>query len=251
MPEIALETRRLDKSFGGVNATVDVTLAVERGTIHALVGPNGAGKTTLLHQLAGTVAPDRGAVLFEGEDVTRLGAAARVRRGIARTFQITALCNRLTALEHVLLAVQRKRGASFRLWSRALAPGEDIERALGCLDRVGLRERAGQVPDELSYGEQRQLELAIALGCEPRILLLDEPLAGVGQAEARMLIGLIRTFRGSITTILIEHDMEAVFALADTVSVLHEGRLIASGSPATIAADAAVREAYLGDDADA
>jgi branched-chain amino acid transport system ATP-binding protein len=251
VPEIALETRHLGKSFGGVDATRDVTLAVERGSIHALVGPNGAGKTTLLHQLAGTVTPDRGAVLLEGEDITRLGAAARVRRGIARTFQITALCNQLTALEHVLLAVQRKRGLSFKLWSRALAPGDEVERALACLDRVGLRERAGQVPDELSYGEQRQLELAIALGCEPSLLLLDEPLAGVGHAEARMLIELVRTFRGSFTTILIEHDMEAVFALADTVSVLHEGSLIASGNPDAIAADAAVREAYLGDDSDA
>jgi branched-chain amino acid transport system ATP-binding protein len=249
--EAALRAQHLDKSFGGVAATRDVTLAVQSGSIHALVGPNGAGKTTLLHQLAGTLTPDSGAIYFEGVDITRMGAAARVRHGITRTFQITALCNHLTALEHVLLAVQRKRGASFSLWQKALTRGDDPDHALDCLDRVGLRARAGNVPDELSYGEQRQLELAIALGCEPRIMLLDEPLAGVGRAEAHLLIELIRTFHGNITTILIEHDMEAVFALADTISVLHEGRLIASGPPDAIAADAAVREAYLGDDADA
>jgi branched-chain amino acid transport system ATP-binding protein len=251
VPDIALQTSNLDKSFGGIVATRGVGLAVERGTIHAVVGPNGAGKTTLFHQLAGTLKPDNGTVQFEGTDITALGAAERVRLGMARTFQITALCSQLTALEHVLLAVQRQRGGSFALWSQALGRSEDSAAARACLERVGLRDRADRVPDELSYGEQRQLEFAIALGCEPRLLLLDEPLAGVGRAEAEVLIELMRTFRGSITMVLIEHDMEAVFALADVVSVLHEGRLIASGPPAEIAADAAVRKAYLGDDADA
>jgi branched-chain amino acid transport system ATP-binding protein len=251
VPDITLWTSNLDKSFGGIVATRGVGIAVERGTIHAVVGPNGAGKTTLFHQLAGTLKPDNGTVHFEGVDITNLGAAERVRRGMARTFQITALCSQLTALEHVLLAVQCRTGASFALWSRALGRNGDAEAALACLDRVGLRDRANRVPEELSYGEQRQLEFAIALGCGPRLLLLDEPLAGVGRAEAEVLIALMRTFRGSITMVLIEHDMESVFALSDVVSVLHEGQLIASGPPAEIAADPAVRKAYLGDDADA
>jgi branched-chain amino acid transport system ATP-binding protein len=243
-----LELRDLRKSFGGLAVTGGVSLEVRQGEIHALIGPNGAGKTTLIHQISGTLAPDSGAVVFDGRDVTRLPLARRARLGLARSFQLTSIVPGLSALGNVALAVQARRGSSFRLFGDAAREPGLNEPAMAALAQLGLGGRAHAPAAALSHGEKRQLELAIALAMEPRLLLLDEPLAGTGAEEAERLIRILSGLRGRYGILLVEHDMEAVFALADRVSVLAEGRLIATGAPAEIRANAEVRVAYLGDE---
>jgi branched-chain amino acid transport system ATP-binding protein len=245
--EPLLELRDLRKSFGGLAVTDGVSLSVAPGEIHALIGPNGAGKTTLIHQISGTLTPDAGAVIFAGRDVTRLPMARRARLGLARSFQITSIIPGFSALENVALAVQAHSGSSFRLLGRAANEARLNEPAMAALAALDLAGRAGVPAAALSHGEKRQLELAIALAMQPRLLLLDEPLAGTGAEEAERLIRILTGLRQRYAILLVEHDMAAVFALADRISVLAEGRLIASGDPQAIRADAAVRAAYLGD----
>jgi branched-chain amino acid transport system ATP-binding protein len=247
MTEPLLRVTRLFKRFGGVNASDDLSLDVRPGEIHALIGPNGAGKTTFIGQLMGEIRPDAGEIHFDGEAINRLAIHARVRRGLARTFQITELLTEDTALENVALAVQAGQGHSFRFLAKA---GDDfslIEPALEYLAAAGLADRAQVRVSELSHGERKQLELAVALASKPRLLLLDEPMAGLGAAERRRMVDTLAGLKGSIAMLLVEHDMDVVFALADRISVLVYGRVIASGSPSEIQADAQVRAAYLGE----
>ncbi|MCQ4159111.1 ABC transporter ATP-binding protein [Roseomonas sp. GC11] len=243
-----LELRGLSKSFGALAVTRGVSLAVAPGEIHAVIGPNGAGKTTLIHQISGTLRPDAGQVLFRGQDVTALDLPARARLGLARSFQITCIIPGFTALANVALAVQARSGSSFRFFRRAEAEEALNAPARAALERVGLGHRAGAVAGTLSHGEKRQLELAIALASAPSLLLLDEPLAGAGPEETARLVALLRALRGDYAILLVEHDMQAVFALADRISVLVYGQLIASGTPEEIRAHPEVRAAYLGED---
>ena len=246
-----LEVRGLTKTFGALLASDGVELEVREGETHAIIGPNGAGKTTLIGQLAGELRPDRGEVRFAGEDVTALPAPARARKGLARSFQITSIYPDFTALENVMLAVQAHSGHSFRFWGKAR--GESALRAPAekLLDQVGLGARAGAQAGSLAHGEQRALEIAMALAGDPRLLLLDEPVAGMGAEETLRMIAFLSTLKGGKTIILVEHDMDAVFSLADRISVLVYGRIIASGRPAEIRANPEVRRAYLGEGADA
>ena len=246
MSAAVLETRGLSKRFGGVTATDDVSLAVRPGSCHALIGPNGAGKTTLLSQLSGELRPTQGQVLFSGADVTGLGLAARARLGIARSFQITSVCDDFTVFDNVIVAAQAVAGHSFRIWRTARRDERLTGPAREALSRVGLSDAARTAAGTLSHGQRRQLELAIALCRRPSVLLLDEPMAGIGPAEADRMTALLASLRGTYTVVLVEHDMDAVFSLADTVSVLVNGRIIASGTPEAIKADPLVREAYLG-----
>ncbi len=247
MAEPILETERLTKRFGGVIATDNVSLAVLPGEIHAVIGPNGAGKTTLIAQLAGELHPDGGTIRFAGADVTRLTADARSALGLARSFQITSIFRDFTVLDNAALAVQAHAGHSFRFWRDARREAALREPARAVLADVGLAERADVVAAELAHGEQRQLEIAMALATRPRCLLLDEPTAGMGPEESRQMVALLGRLKGRQTLVLIEHDMDAVFALADRISVLVYGRVIATGPPDAIGASPAVREAYLGD----
>jgi len=248
MAEPLLAARGLVKRFGGLTATDGIDLDAFPGEIHALIGPNGAGKTTLIGQLTGELDPDAGRVLFEGRDVTQLPVHRRAQLGLARSFQITSLFADLTVIENVALAVQIRSGHSFRFWritsrDRAL---QDPARAV--LDRVGLAARANAPAAELSHGEHRQLEIALALASEPKVLLLDEPMAGMAPEESQRMIQLLRQIKGHAAILLVEHDMDAVFALADRISVLVYGRVIASGSAADIRGNNEVREAYLGEE---
>ena len=246
---LALEARTLRKSFGGLTATDNLSLEVATGEIHAVIGPNGAGKTTLVHLLSGMLRPDAGDILFEGRDITRLSAPARVNQGLARSFQITSIFRDFTVLENVMLSVQAGQGHSFRFW--APAAGDESLRgpAHEFLEKVGLGDRLDVLAGNLAHGEQRQLEIAISLATHPRLLLLDEPMAGMGPEESQGMIDFLKALKGEYTMLLIEHDMDAVFALADRITVLVYGRAIATGTPDEIRGDAAVRAAYLGDDA--
>jgi len=238
----------LRKRFGGLAVTDGVSLDVLPGEIHAVIGPNGAGKTTLIHQISGTLRPDAGRVVFAGRDVTALPLARRARLGLARSFQITSVLPGFTALENAALAVQARSGSSFRFLRPAASEAALNRAAQAALEQTGLADRAAVPAAALSHGERRQLELAIALALQPRLLLLDEPLAGTGPEEADRLIALLRGLGRRYAILLVEHDMQAVFALADRISVLVQGRVIATGTPAAIRADAAVRAAYLGED---
>jgi len=249
MAEPLLATENLVKRFGGVAATDDLSLAIAEGELHAVIGPNGAGKTTLVAQLAGEIAPSAGRIRFAGEDVTALGMAARSQRGLARSFQVAALCREFSALDNVALAVQAHSGHSFRFWRAARRDGALREPARAILAEIGLAGREDIPAGRLAHGEQRQLELAIALATKPRLLLLDEPMAGMGQADSATMIALLHALKRRHTILLVEHDMDAVFALADRISVLVYVRCIASGAPDEIRADAAVRDAYLGEEA--
>jgi branched-chain amino acid transport system ATP-binding protein len=249
MAEPLLATEKLVKRFGGVTATDDLSLVVAEGELHAIIGPNGAGKTTLVAQLAGEIAPSSGRIRFAGSDVTALPMPARSQRGLARSFQIAALCREFTALDNVALAVQAHSGHSFRFWRSARRDEALRAPARALLAEIGLAGREDVPAGLLAHGEQRQLELAIALATKPRLLLLDEPMAGMGQADSAIMIELLHTLKQRHTILLVEHDMDAVFALADRISVLVYGRCIASGSPDAIQADPTVREAYLGDEA--
>jgi len=242
-----LQIEGLTKRFGGVIASDAITLDIPRGEFHAIIGPNGAGKTTLIGLLAGEIVPEYGAIKFDGSDITALAVDRRSGLGLARSFQITSLFADFTALDNVALAVQAHAGHSFRFWKDARRDDRLRQPALAALARVGLGARAGMRVDRLSHGEHRQLEIAMALATQPRMLLLDEPMAGMGPDESARMVAMLRALKGGITILLIEHDMETVFALADCVTVLVDGRVIASGAPAAIRADAAVREAYLGE----
>jgi branched-chain amino acid transport system ATP-binding protein len=251
MTDVLLEVRGLTKTFGALLASDGVALEVREGETHAIIGPNGAGKTTLIGQLAGELKPDRGEVRFAGEDITSLSAPARARKGLARSFQITSIYPDFSALENVMLAVQAHAGHSFRLWRRARAEEALRSPARRLLAEVGLAARADAPAASLAHGEQRALEIAMALAGAPRLLLLDEPVAGMGAEETQRMIAFLATLKGGKTIILVEHDMDAVFSLADRISVLVYGRIIASGSPAEIRANPEVRRAYLGEEADA
>lgn len=249
MAEALLALERLRKAYGALVVTDDVSLDIRPGELHAIIGPNGAGKTTLVHQISGLSRPDSGRILFDGRDVTALSMAYRVRPGLARSFQITSFLPGFSALENVALAVQARSGTSFRFFGDAAAEPTLNEPAMGYLNLVGLQARAGLRAGELSHGEKRQLELAVALATEPKLLLLDEPLAGTGHEDAARVIDVLRRLKGRYAIVLIEHDMDAVFALADRISVLVYGRVIATGSPESVRASAEVRSAYLGEEA--
>jgi branched-chain amino acid transport system ATP-binding protein len=236
----------LVKRFGGLAATDGLSLDVLPGETHALIGPNGAGKTTLIAQLQGELTPDQGAILFRGEDVTRLPPHARARRGIARSFQITSVFPDFTVLQNVALAVQGQEAHGFRFLRQAGRDRRLVQPAREALDVIGLSHRAEREARDLSHGERRQLELAMALAMRPSLLLLDEPMAGIGRQEGIRMTRILEGLKRRYSILLVEHDMDAVFALADRVSVLVAGRAIATGDPQAIRADPAVREAYLG-----
>jgi branched-chain amino acid transport system ATP-binding protein len=237
----------LIRRFGGVTASDSIALAVPAGELHAVIGPNGAGKTTLIGQLTGEIAPDAGRIGFAGHDITALPVYARSRLGLARSFQITSLFNDFTALDNVALAVQAHSGHSFRFWRDARNEPALRKPASAMLARVGLAGREDVVVANMSHGEHRQLEIAMALATGPRMLLLDEPMAGMGPEESVRMIALLRELKRDVTILLIEHDMDAVFALADRISVLVYGRVIATDEPAAIRANEDVRNAYLGE----
>ncbi len=249
MAESLLEIRGLTKRFGALTATDRIDLDVRDGETHAIIGPNGAGKTTLIGQLAGDLRPDAGTIRFSGQDVTRLGAPARSRAGLARSFQITSIFREFSALDNVALAIQAHAGHSFRFWRPARRDVALREPARAILARVGLGDRADVLAANLAHGEQRQLEIAMALATRPRLLLLDEPVAGMGADESQRMIRLLADLKARQTIVLVEHDMDAVFTLADRLSVLVYGRIIATGPPEAIRANAEVRRAYLGEDA--
>ena len=246
-----LRTESLVKRFGGLAATDGLSLAVAEGELHALIGPNGAGKTTLIGQLSGELTPDEGHILFDGRDVTRMPVHKRAQRGLARSFQITSIFPSFSALDNVALAVQAHAGHSFRFWRDAGRDRRLVEPARAVLERVGLGARANTPAEALAHGEKRQLELAMALATGPRLLLLDEPMAGMGPEESARMVDLLHELKGTVTILLVEHDMDAVFALADRITVLVRGKDLASGRPDEIRNDPAVREAYLGDELEA
>ncbi len=248
MSEPLLQVTNLAKRFEGIVATDNLTIDVAAGELHAVIGPNGAGKTTLIAQLGGQVTPDSGRIRFAGNDITALPIHRRCRLGLARSFQIASLFLDLSVLDNVALAVQAHAGHSFRFWRDARSEPELRQPARAALARVGLAQRADLPASALSHGEHRQLELAMALAGQPRMLLLDEPMAGLGPEESARMIEMLRTLKRDLTILLVEHDMEAVFALADRITVLVYGRVIASGTPEAVRANEGVRRAYLGED---
>jgi branched-chain amino acid transport system ATP-binding protein len=246
--EPVLRVEALCKHFGGLLVTDNVTLTIAPGELHAVIGPNGAGKTTLINQISGLIRPDAGRIELGGRDVTALPMYARAALGLARSFQITSVLPRFSALENVALAVQARTGSSFRFFGRAGRERVLNDQAEAVLAEVGLLGRAHVPAIALSHGEKRVLELAIALAMQPKLLLLDEPMAGIGRDETERLIAVLRALKGRFPVVLVAHDMTAVFALADRISVLIYGRILASGAPDTVRTDPAVITAYLGDE---
>ncbi|WP_417514128.1 ABC transporter ATP-binding protein [Minwuia sp.] len=251
MAEFALQIENLVKRFGGLVATDHLSMEIVPGEIHAVIGPNGAGKTTLIGQLTGEIRPDDGRITFDGRDITRLPVHRRSAIGLARSFQITNVLQDFTALQNVALSVQAHSGHSFRFWKPAAGDSRLEEPARAVLDQVGLADRADTPASSLSHGEQRQLEIAMALATGPKVLLLDEPMAGMGPDDSQRMVAILNGLKGDLTILLVEHDMDAVFALADRITVLVYGGAIATGSPDAIRNDPKVRSAYLGDDDDA
>ncbi len=247
MADPLLRVEKLVRRFGGVIATDHVSLDVGQGELHAIIGPNGAGKTTLISQLTGQLSPNSGTIHFAGADITRLPAFRRSALGLARSFQITSLLPDFTASDNVALAAQAHDGHSFYFWGNARKESALRNAALAALKRVGLEHRADVVVSRLSHGEQRELELAVALATKPQLLLLDEPMAGLGTTESARMVKLLQELRREVTIVLVEHDMDAVFALADRITVLVYGRVIASDVPAAIRQNEEVKRAYLGD----
>ena len=247
MAESLLRVEKLVRRFGGIIATDHVTLDVPQGELHAIIGPNGAGKTTLISQLTGHLMPHSGSIFLAGRDISRLPAYRRSALGLARSFQITCLLSDFTAADNVALAAQARDGHSFRFFADARKERGLRDAAMEALTRVGLRDRANVPVARLSHGEQRELELAVALATKPQLLLLDEPMAGLGVTESARMVKLLQELRKEVTIVLVEHDMEAVFALADRISVLVYGRVIASGTPDAIRQNDEVKRAYLGD----
>lgn len=239
----------LNKSFGGVHATRNVSLEVLEGEVHAIIGPNGAGKTTLISQLSGELSPDSGQIEFDGRGITRTAPDRRCHLGLARSFQITSIFLDMTLLQNVALAVQAHDGHSFRFWRPALSEQAIIDKARTMLASVGLDAKADSKAANVSHGEHRQLEIAMALASEPKMLLLDEPMAGMGPEETQRMVGILKDLKGAKTMLLIEHDMDAVFALADRISVLVYGGIIATGTPDEIRGNEEVKRAYLGEEA--
>jgi branched-chain amino acid transport system ATP-binding protein len=248
--EFVLQIDGLRKAFGALVATDNVTLNISAGETHALIGPNGAGKTTLVGQLTGEITPDAGTIRFAGRDITSLSTAHRARLGLARSFQITSIFPTFTSEENVALAVQATEPHSFRFWQPAAQIAKLREPARNLIADVGLGLAANRVAAAMSHGQHRQLELAMALATRPAMLLLDEPMAGLGIEESRAMSQLLASVKGRYTILLIEHDMDVVFQLADRISVLVGGRIVASGSPDEIRNSPEVRTAYLGDDED-
>ena len=248
MTDTLLELKNLNKSFGGVLATDNVSLSIERGDIHALIGPNGAGKTTLISQISGILPSDSGEIEFDGVPITRLGAPARSLMGLARSFQITSILRDFTCQENVALAVQAHYGHSFHFWKPVAAEATIQDRAVSVLESIDMGEHLDTIAGDLAHGEQRQLELAIALAMDPKLLVLDEPLAGMGRLDSAKIIEFLQGLKKKFTILVIEHDMDAVFSLADRISVMVYGRLIASGTHDEIRQDELVRSAYLGVD---
>jgi branched-chain amino acid transport system ATP-binding protein len=244
-----LDLRKLVKRFGGLVATDHLSLTVQRGEIHAIIGPNGAGKTTLIHQISGSLVPDEGAVMFDGHDITARSMHDRVKLGLARSYQITNIFKSCTVLDNITLAVQARSGSNMRFWKPAIKDAALFDEARAIGERVGLGARLDVLAGNLAHGEQRQLEVGLALATLPKLLLLDEPMAGMGPEESARLIPLIKNLGSEIGVVLIEHDMDAVFRLADRISVLVAGRVIASGTPDEIRNDTLVKKAYLGDEA--
>jgi branched-chain amino acid transport system ATP-binding protein len=248
MAEPVLSIRNLCKSFGALKATEDVSIDLYPGEIHALIGPNGAGKSTLIHQIAGTLKADSGEIVFLGDRLNDLSVAERARRGLGRSFQVSSLATEFSALRNVMLAVQSVQGSSFRFFKPVTSDASLTEPARAALARVGLEDRANVPAAELSHGERRQLEIAIALALGSKAFLLDEPMAGMGPEGSKALTGFLSELRRQAPILLIEHDMDAVFALADRISVLVYGRVIATGTVDEIRANPNVRRAYLGDE---
>ena len=243
-----LELRSVTKRFGGVVATDDVALEVAQGEVHALIGPNGAGKTTLIGQISGSLRTDVGTIRFMEKEVTALRQHERVGLGLARSYQITSIFKRFTVLENLALAVQARSGSSFSFWRPVAAERALFDEARGLAARVGLAEKVEAVASTLAHGEQRALEVGLTLATLPRLVLLDEPMAGMGPEESVRMIALIERIRAGVTVLLVEHDMDAVFRLADRITVLVNGRVIATGRPEAIRAAPQVRRAYLGDE---
>jgi branched-chain amino acid transport system ATP-binding protein len=243
-----LQLNDLHKNFGGLVVTDGVTLNIGEGELHAVIGPNGAGKTTLINQISGLIAPTSGTIHFNGTDVTGLPVNKRAELGLARCFQITSVLPQFSALENVALAVQARAGTSYRFFGRADREQPVNNAASAALAEVGLAEREQTVAAHLSHGEKRALELAIALAMQPKLLLLDEPMAGTGHEESARLIDVLRRLKGRFSMLLVEHDMNAVFALADRISVLTYGRILASGAPDAVRTDPKVVTAYLGEE---
>lgn len=243
---LVLETEGLSKNFGGLRATRDVSLSLHRNELHAVIGPNGAGKSTLVNLLAGEFAPSAGRILLEGRDITGLTAWRRTRAGVARSFQRTNIFLPLTVLENVRLAAQARTGTTSALFQRAARAQILVDVADKAIDRVGLTGARTRIAGELSHGEQRQLEIAMTLATDPKVLLLDEPLAGMGQEEGERIAALLRSLARDHAVLLIEHDMDFVFKVADVMTVLVEGGVLATGTPQSVRENAAVQSAYLG-----
>jgi branched-chain amino acid transport system ATP-binding protein len=244
-----LSVSNLCKTFGALVVTDDLSFDLRAGECHAIIGPNGAGKTTLIHQLSGTLQPDAGSIHFNGQDVTEASAHARAQLGMGRTFQITSIIPGFTVLENVALAAQAKAGSSYRFFGSAARERRLNERAGAALDLLGISDRASRLAADLSHGEKRALELAVAIASGPKALLLDEPMAGMGRDESAALTDTLNRLKADYPLLLVEHDMDAVFALADRVSVLVYGKIIASGTPDAVRASAEARAAYLGEEA--
>ena len=243
-----LRLDKVSKHFGGVVATDAVTLEVRAGEVHALIGPNGAGKTTLVGQISGALRADAGEMFFEEKNITRVRQHARVAAGLARSYQITSIFRRFSVLDNLALAVQARAGSSFSFWRPVAAETSLFKQAEGIAVEVGLGEKVNAIAATLAHGEQRALEVGLALATQPKLLLLDEPMAGMGPQDSRRMIALVDRIRARVTVLLVEHDMDAVFRLADRISVMVNGRVIATGSPEDIRRNAEVRKAYLGDE---
>ena len=247
MPEPILEVRHLHKAYGALLATDDLSFDVAKGEVHALIGPNGAGKTTLVNQLSGLLLPDSGSIRFDGEEIGRMQPWRRAARGLARSFQITSIFDHLSVAENLALAILAQNGHHFRFWQKAL-DNSLVHRSLpAMLARIDLAEQAEHPARTLSHGQKKQLEVGMALAGNPRLLIFDEPMAGLGPGGTVEMAKLLRALKGKMTILLVEHDMEAVFSLADRITVLVYGRNLATGTPDEIRANAAVRAAYLGE----
>ena len=249
MTDALLVAERLSRRFGGLSANEDVSITLERGRLHALLGPNGAGKSTCINLLSGDLAPSSGRITYKGRDITHLSAPQRSRVGIGRSYQRTNIFGGFTVLENCRLAAQSRRQRAWRLFTDACSLADTLDKAREVIAEAGLEGREDRIAGTLSHGEQRQLEIAMVLATDADVLLLDEPLAGMGSEEATKMVALLDRLRRTRAILLVEHDMDAVFAVADTITVLVNGQLLASGSPAQIRANVEVQQAYLGEEA--